>query len=100
MRIEMATAAGSDTTTVSEFAEPVSVIYGRSNSDRANYGKAARAEDIHLMRYLWKRTLSHPYEIIDLSRLLIQESITKLEQKLTGKSSPSEEWRIRGHVRN
>lgn len=98
MRIEMATAAGSDTTTVSEFAEPVSVIYGRSNSDRANYGKAARAEDIHLMRYLWKRAQSRPSEIIEFGQLLVQQSMSKFHERFIRKSAPTEEWRIRGHV--
>lgn len=49
MRIEMATAASPGTRFVEEFAEPVSIIYGRSNSDRTSYGRWARLEDLHML---------------------------------------------------
>lgn len=95
MRIEMATAAGSDTTTVSEFAEPVSVIYGRSNSDRANYGKAARAEDIHLLRYLARHVRSNPSQIPSFSGLLIRQAFSKLAEYFHMRQPHTEEWRVR-----
>ena len=62
----MGTASGTNTAKVSEFAEPINMIYGRSNSDRASYGNAARSEDIHPIRYLWKHAKFHPMEFFDL----------------------------------
>jgi len=98
MRIEMATASGTNTTKVSEFAEPISVIYGRSNSDRASYGNAARSEDIHLIRYLWKHAKSHPREFFDLVHILTRQSFMKIQRRILNRPEPAEEWRVRSQV--
>lgn len=95
MRIEMATAAGINTRFVKEFAKPVSVIYGRSNSDRATYGSAARAEDIHLVRYLVKYVKSKPSQIPSLAGLVIQQSFIKVRERLGSRKPRTEEWRVR-----
>ncbi len=58
----MAIAAAPPTTHVEEFPEPVSIIYGRSNSDRASYGRAARKEDAHLAAWLAQYVRRHPAE--------------------------------------
>lgn len=95
MRIEMATAAGSNTRFVAEFAHPISVIYGRSNSDRANYGSVARTEDIHLLRYLTKRARSNPREYASIAQLVTQQAAQQFGQRLMKRKPPTEEWRIR-----
>jgi hypothetical protein len=49
MRIELATALSSGSKFVEELSTPVTVVYGRGNSDRANYAKTARREDFDLV---------------------------------------------------
>jgi len=95
MRIEMATAAGQRTTFVAEFSEPISVIYGRSNSDRASYGKAARKEDVHLMAWLARWVTHHADQASTLAGILADQA----RARVTRKSLPQEEWRVRGTVR-
>jgi hypothetical protein len=99
MRIEMATAAGGQTAYVAEFPAPISVIYGRSNSDRASYGSAARKEDVHLLRYLIKYTDSKP-RLLLLVKLLGQQVSQQLKKLSRIEGPKNEEWRIRGITRN
>lgn len=96
MRIEMATAQFC--ASVAEFPEPVSIIYGRSNSDRTNYAKTARKEDVHLTMRLVKSAIQHPSRIPSLARNGFR--VLKVGVQLTlGKTEhPSEEWRVRGIV--
>jgi hypothetical protein len=94
MRIEMATALGRGTICVSEFASPISVIYGRSNSDRANYGSVARHEDIHLIRYLLRYAAAHPSD----SGCLFRVFFDQLSRRVGLQSTKAEEWRVRGTV--
>lgn len=91
MRIEMAIAAQPHVRAVAEFAEPISIIYGRSNSDRASYGQAARWEDLHLASILAKRGLRDPREI----SLYLKVAAHSLNPRYP---SASEEWRVRGLV--
>ena len=91
MRIEMAIAAQPGISTVAEFAEPVSIIYGRSDSDRASYGRAARLEDVHLLGTLGKRCVKSLPEASTYASALL----TALRAR---RSEPGEEWRVRGMV--
>lgn len=95
MRIEMATALGSKTHYVEELTEPVSIIYGRSNSDRATYGKAARKEDIHFKAWIARYATKHPKVVIGL--LAMSASQVKLQwlQKMCGQKPVEEEWGVR-----
>ena len=92
MRIEMATAATLNITTVEEFAEPISIIYGRPNSDRASYGNAARSEDVHLVawlaRYVGHKPSSLP-AIVNAATKIIASNARLLTKK--GKP-PAEQW--------
>lgn len=98
MRIEMATAAGPRTSYVEEFAEPVSIIYGRSNSDRASYGQGARREDFHLAATLARRWARHPQEIAPMMGALGSTGAAYARVALGRGRLPAEEWRVRGHV--
>ena len=60
MRNEMAVASARGSRSVAEFAEPVSIIYGRSNSDRAAHGKRERKEDMHLAARLAQQSRQPP----------------------------------------
>ncbi len=92
MRIEMATAAGTGTEYVQEFDEPISIIYGRSNSDRANYGRAARKEDVHLLAWLARWARHHPSQAGELAAIIADQ----VRARVTRSALPEEEWRVRG----
>ena len=99
MRIEMAVAAATCNRTVAEFPEPISIIYGRSNSDRASYGRSARKEDLHLAAWLTRYVGSHPTE---LPRLLGEGfSLVGARLGLGRRKGPAvvEDWVVRGMVR-
>jgi hypothetical protein len=98
MRIEMAIASAPPNTHVEELPEPVTIIYGRSNSDRANYGKAARREDAHLGVWLMRYAGSHPTEWADSTRLAVDTAGTQVRTLLRRHAAASEEWRCRGTV--
>ena len=95
MRIEMATALGKHTKFVEELAEPVSYIYGRSNSDRATYGTAARKEDIHLMAWMARYASRNPSTIADLIQISASHIIRQWNQRFRGVKPKGEEWRLR-----
>ncbi len=96
MRIEMATAAGTKTKFVQELPKPITVIYGRSNSDRANYGKQARKEDSHLMRWLVRYAKANPTQWGSVITLISQQVMALTKRKATKPPAPREEWRVRG----
>ena len=90
MRIEMAIAAQPCTRMVAEFSEPISIIYGRADSDRASYGRAARWEDLHLLGLLTKRSFASKSER--------SHYLSFFSRNLTSLGQASEEWRVRDHV--
>lgn len=94
MRIEMAVAACRGTKNVAEFSTPISIIYGRSNSDRASYGSEARKEDIHLMRWLVRYSLTHPSAIPDVTGIIADA----VGSRVSKRPPAQEEWRVRGVV--
>lgn len=90
MRIEMAIAATTCNNQVAEFPTPISIIYGRSNSDRATYGTKARKEDLHLLITMLKRTRSQattPIKIAGIATSALKTS--RQPHRIT------EDWRIR-----
>jgi len=99
MRIEMATAADPSNDAVEEFAEPVSIIYGRSNSDRASYGNAARTEDLHLAAGLTRYALRHPSAVPTLAGSLASVATTYARVLARKGELPAEDWVVRGTVR-
>lgn len=94
MRIEMATALASSAKVVTEFPEPLTIVYGRSNSDRAAYGSAARAQDGDLVR----RILRYVRRDERAARHLPGIVLSGLGAVLPGGGAPAEEWRVRGLV--
>jgi hypothetical protein len=94
MRIEMAVAATPCNSHVEEFPTPVSIIYGRPNSDRASYGAAARGEDRHLLAWMAIYTLRHPRSVGTFLRL----GCHQLSRIAHRSPAPAEEWRVRGTV--
>ena len=98
MRIEMAMAAAPTNTHVVELPEPIVIIYGRPNSDRANYAKTARREDIHLVAWLLQYALRHPITLPHFARAAAGVAAS-YARVLTGRGSlPAEDWVVRGVV--
>ncbi len=98
MRIEMAMAAAPSNTHVVELPEPIVIIYGRPNSDRANYAKTARREDIHLIAWLLQYSLRHPSTLPHFARAAAGVTAS-YARVLTGRGSlPAEDWVVRGVV--
>jgi hypothetical protein len=98
MRIEMAVAATPGTTYVEEFSEPVSIIYGRSNSDRASYGRQARREDVHLAAWLMRYAVAHPDQAGNVTRALTVAGASAFHAAIGSGDGKTEEWRVRGLV--
>ena len=98
MRIEMAIASAPPTTHVEEFPEPISIIYGRANSDRASYGRAARKEDVHLAAWLAQYVRRHPGEWSSLAGTGVDVVSMYAKAAVTRTGLPEEEWRVRGVV--
>lgn len=98
MRIEMAAALSPPTRTVAEFAEPVAIIYGRPNSDRASYGRAARKEDLHLIGWLLRHQGARPSDWPAILRLAWTLTSMTSSRLLARKPPAEEEWRVRGMV--
>lgn len=96
MRIEMATAAGTGTKFVQELPQPISVVYGRSNSDRASYGNAARKEDLHLVPWLLRYAKANTTQWANVISLVAQQALALVKRKATKTPAPQEEWRVRG----
>jgi len=98
MRIEMAIASAPGITTVEEFPEPISIIYGRANSDRASYGKSARREDAHLAAWLLRYSAAHPTSFLPLAGALSRAAVNAGRSAVGAGELPAEEWRVRGRV--
>lgn len=98
MRIEMAIAAATCNTHVEEFPEPISIIYGRPNSDRASYGAAARKEDKHLLAWLARYGVAHPLSIPSLIGHSISTAVHLLGLGKKSASTIEEDWVVRGTV--
>lgn len=98
MRIEMAIASATCNRFVAEFSEPVSIIYGRPNSDRASYGLTARKEDQHLVAWLARYVVAHPRVIptsLGRAGLLAKEW---LRLGADGRARIIEDWVVRDVV--
>ena len=98
MRIEMATAATPNNTTVEEFAEPISIIYGRPNSDRASYGNAARSEDVHLVAWLAQYGAHQPSSLPALAVATAKVAATYARIVTKRGHLPAEQWVVRHSV--
>lgn len=90
MRIEMATAAHFNVRNVAEFATPVTIIYGRSDSDRSMYGRAAYWEDLNLFFQVLRDFPKAQRSIAPL----VNAAGRRLLQMVT-RTNITEEWRTR-----
>lgn len=88
MRIEMATAAHFRVHTVTEFVTAPTFIYGRSDSDRAAYGRSAYWEDLNLALRVLKDAPLARRPLAPLFRALAVRVIQIFTRK-----NPREEWR-------
>jgi len=95
MRIEMAIAAAAPHAWVEELPTPISIIYGRSNSDRASYGMTARKEDVHLVAWLGRHVVAHPRSILYLAKAAVDVSWHHAKRLSMHTPLPAEQWLTR-----
>ena len=95
MRIEMATAVAGDAVAVAEFAEPLVIIYGRPNSDRANHGDHTRGQDLNLMALITRKHMGS--WLFDPSSKSLTVALKNFIRRRArpGTVTLKEEWRIR-----
>lgn len=98
MRIEMAVACSMSNQWVAEFSEPVSIIYGRPNSDRASYGNRARREDLHLLAWTFRYATGQPDRLLQFAQLWLRATKSLLLKTVNPSNSRREEWRVRSQV--
>jgi len=98
MRIEMAMAAAPCNHHVVEFPEPIVIIYGRPNSDRANYAKTARREDVHLVAWLLQYAVRHPSTVPAFVGAAASVAVNYARVIMGRGSLPAEDWVARGVV--
>ncbi|MCF8537225.1 MAG: hypothetical protein K9G75_04845, partial [Candidatus Nanopelagicales bacterium] len=67
-------------------------------SDRANYGRAARAQDVHLAAWIARYAASHPGELSRAGRLAMDAGSMQVGTLLRRTAAASEEWRVRTTV--
>lgn len=91
MRIEMATAIAAEKLMVAQFAKPITVVYGRSDSDRSNYGRSAYKEDAHLLLLMIERTKNQGRLFRQMLRMIVRVTYQWLRR--LGKPV-REEWRV------
>jgi hypothetical protein len=98
MRIEMAVATATCNLFVEELSEPVSIVYGRPDSDRASYGSAARKEDVHLLAWLARYAIANPSSIPSLARGAMGVTGAYLKALMGLSDRVEEEWIVRESV--
>ena len=96
MRIEMAVAASGSSMYAGEFTEPLSIIYGRPDSDRATYGSLARREDLHLLALLTRHAGRGLASAVSFARVLSDGSREQFRHRVLCHPPLVEEWRKRG----
>jgi len=96
MRIEMAVAASGSSMYAGEFTEPLSIIYGRPDSDRATYGSLARREDLHLLALLTRHAGRGLASAVSFARVLSDGSREQFRHRVLRHPPLVEEWRKRG----
>ena len=94
MRIEMATLLHPSSVHVVEPSQPLTIIYGRSDSDRANYGRSARREDLDLAWRIVAYGLAHPLRALIVLPSLMVLAYRRIWRLLRRRPEPREEWRL------
>lgn len=98
MRIEMAAAATTPTREVAELPEPIVIIYGRPDSDRASYGRAARREDRHLFAWLLRYAIHRPAALGSLLGAAVRVTGAYVSTAIGRRHREVEAWVVRGEV--
>lgn len=93
MRIEMASVLAGRARFVCEFPEAVSIIYGRSDSDRSAYGRAARIQDVHLLALLLRRFPRTPISTGRTLLTVLIQSARSFVNAVSRRPNVAEEWR-------
>jgi len=85
-----------DEATAHSFPQPIGVIYDRSNSDRANFGKQARTDDYHLLQWLVGYVRANPSQWVGMIAAISQQVTALNKRKATMSAASREKWQVRG----
>ncbi len=96
MRIEMSVATAPGMSLVTEAAEPLVIVYGRADSDRATIPAAhARQDDAHLLAWLARYASRTPGARAEFGRAMAAVARQRLDA-VTGRAPlPAEDWVVR-----
>jgi hypothetical protein len=93
MRAEMTLATAPGTHFISEFPEPVVIVYGRADSDRATIpARHARSDDRHLVLWLARYVSHDPRAMGRFIKTLAHLASLRGRVALGRASLPAEEW--------
>ena len=95
MRIEMATAAAPNNRYVEELPEPIVITHTSPVTDRTNYAKVARKDDVHMAAWLANYIIQHPGAAIPTSRAALTVTKNVLRSRVRKQPRTAEDWRYR-----
>ncbi len=96
MRAEMTLATAPKTTFITEFDQPIVIVYGRADSDRATIPTSdARSDDRHLIAWLSRYAIAHPRTGPRLIATIGRLTLLKARVAAGRASLPSEDWVVR-----
>ena len=95
MRIELASAVVSGRRNVAEFDFPTVIIYGRSDSDRANYSNRRRLDDWHLFALIARAVGTSPTNLVGYTMAIASAAQSFLSRAARLSKPLSESWVVR-----
>jgi hypothetical protein len=95
MRVEMSMVAAPGMRDAAEFAVPVSIVYGRADSDRATIPRrSAQLDDLHLLYWLGRHSAASAGTRRAYGSIL-STAVGHRVSALRGRPGPGEEWLVR-----
>jgi len=96
MRMEMTLATSLGSRRITELDEPVTIVYGRSDSDRATIPNAhARSDDRHLLIWLARYAARTPRTRARFASTLARLTTLRTKVALGRATLPAEDWVVR-----
>lgn len=96
MRMEMTLATTRGSRCITELPEPVTIVYGRADSDRATIPAThARADDRHLLKWLTRYASFTPHAKVRLAATVARLTALRARVALGKATLPAEDWVVR-----
>ncbi len=96
MRMEMTLTTTRGALLITELSEPITIVYGRADSDRATIPSMhARADDRHLLRWLTRYATFTPRAKTRLATTVAKLATLRARVAIGKASMPAEDWVVR-----